>query len=174
MLTSVFVGSHAVNECLHRSSLARPIGRFTAPEALLQRAASLRCRRRKWDFMSHSSSLSASLPPYPCLHDSRTHYAGVIGGPGTKAYLTSAAEKPIHYRPRPHPPTPLPLPSTKPSTATLRCVPKDHFHLGKRKGRRATRITTTTTKIERYISSKQRSNRSAAGGIHFSSVTPAP
>ena len=60
MLTSVFVGSHAVNECLHRPSLPRPIGRFTAPEALLQRAASRRCRRRKWDFMSHSSSLSLS------------------------------------------------------------------------------------------------------------------
>ena len=75
------------------------------------------------------------LPLLLFLHDSRTHYAGVIGGPGTKAYLTSAAEKPIHYRPRPHPP-PLPPPSTKPSTATLRCVPKDHFHLGERKGRR--------------------------------------
>ena len=132
MLTSVFVGSHAVNECLHRSSLARPIGRFTAPEALLQRAR----RVVVGDANGTLCRILPPLPPYPCLHDSRTYYAGVIGGPGTKAYLTSAAEKPIHYRPRPHPPTPLPLPSTKPSTATLRCVPKDHFHLGERKGRR--------------------------------------
>ena len=60
MLTSVFVGSHAVNECLHRSSLARPIGRFTAPEALLQRA-------RRVVVGDANGTLCRILPPSPSL-----------------------------------------------------------------------------------------------------------